>query len=456
MSDSEEDDVIDTDLIFLTPIQVDLDIDSDNTGTIEHSEHEDGIEDDARLPGKIIPPDRFTDSDGDSIPDFVDGYNFNLGTSEDDVAENLVFTQIVLELSNAIELSDAKISFNYDHSNPYDVNIIDEGDYVPLYGSLRIWKKNGNEPRNGEAANATTNAGDYVPSGTYTADQLGFTSSRTVTLYVEGIEAAYDRIVVEVDPDGDGPRDYEIEDAVRVTVADARDDVFYFNSEDAIFPENETTKTYDVRLNDHLPQSEPNHNITVKLKDAGEVWKSEVELVHGRARVTSNQELEYQQTGAWTETEKVTYGVFDNGTKLFEATAFITSGFKYKINSFGKMGDKSVTAERGLALLGGGGTPDGMYPWMFERAAGGDFVFLAADNVSGGGGDVTHFWEVGNQIDSSLDHFARQGAIDSVEEVIFVYDTELTSGAAEVRAAAARFALSVGKWPTTGLFKSES
>ena len=56
---------------------VDLDIDSDNSGIIDGSDSEDRIEDDRSRPGKVI-QFHSGDTDGDGVPDFLDG--FGLGS----------------------------------------------------------------------------------------------------------------------------------------------------------------------------------------------------------------------------------------------------------------------------------------------------------------------------------------------------------------------------------------
>jgi len=206
-----------SDAIRVTALNVDLDIDSDNSGGLEQSDAEALVEDVDGEPGRLLRTTVRSDSDGDGVPDYADGYDLEGPVAADDASTH-PFEPLILEMPSPVDLSKVKIRFDYDDAALGDSVFGGGAPYSAPEGVLRIWKKNGNEARDKRAANADP-LGDYIPSGVYTAEDLGITApSRQVTLYVEAIHPGTDRIVVEIDPDGDGPTDYVVADAVRVTV----------------------------------------------------------------------------------------------------------------------------------------------------------------------------------------------------------------------------------------------
>ena len=91
----------------------DLDVDSDNSnwpgGWPDRSQYEDDIEDisnDPQYPGKFIMVND-NDDDGDGIPDFADGFNWDEQSGNDDDANwyESDLVPIVLELPDAIDLA---------------------------------------------------------------------------------------------------------------------------------------------------------------------------------------------------------------------------------------------------------------------------------------------------------------------------------------------------------------
>ncbi|MEN6521082.1 MAG: right-handed parallel beta-helix repeat-containing protein [Armatimonadota bacterium] len=174
---------------LLQGTKLDLDVDSDNNNgddPPDRSSEEDSIE--ATMAKQIqIDSD---DIDDDDIPGFADGFNWDDEPgNNDDISAQTEFVPLVLDLERPLEPSD-QIELIYDASDP--LGVTREGEdpdftYTPAPGTFRIWTKNGDQAR--DPANVTQ-GGDYVPSGTFTASQLGFTSNkRTVTLYIEAVQS---------------------------------------------------------------------------------------------------------------------------------------------------------------------------------------------------------------------------------------------------------------------------
>ncbi len=223
------------DLVKLTVIELDLDIDSSNDEGFlppaRNDDDEDLFEDSRKgrsRPGKMIMAN-INDDDKDFIPDFADGFNRDPAEMKDDVNDEEMFVPIVLEIPSFVDLNDLKIRLTYDEADPTGVTrtlvpqdpmAITIPRFDPGSGSLRLWTENGNVARNSASVK---NGGHYIPPGTYDAADLGFSGGkRECIFFVEGVGgsdlAGDQRILVEVDPDGSGPMDFVLKDAVRVTV----------------------------------------------------------------------------------------------------------------------------------------------------------------------------------------------------------------------------------------------
>jgi len=221
-----------TDEAEAIPVKIDLDIDSDNNDgydpparTAYEDENEEKTAD--SYPGKFIAVND-NDNDGDGIPDFADGFNQFGGTSNQTVGED--FVPLVIELPSPIDLSQASLRIWYNASDPKNVDRTGSGTEADPYiyttdgGNLRIWTKEGSAARNKNDVSDAENPGDFVYPETYDdLSKLGFVgATRTVTLYVEGINAStsvgHNTIKVEVDPDGEGPQGFSLVDVVRTTV----------------------------------------------------------------------------------------------------------------------------------------------------------------------------------------------------------------------------------------------
>jgi hypothetical protein len=230
-----------TDKAFRPEATFDLDVDSDNndaTSAPARTQEEDDVEDfenDPAKPGKIIAVNN-TDLDSDGVPDWGDGFNAdgNVGNADNmppTAAQGMSFAPILFSMSKGVDLTKAKLRLSYSASDPAEVEPTLEsgaaGYRMSPEGALRLWTKNGFEERKKGAFNEAT-PGHYVPptsEGEYGAadfTKLGFTTTqRDVTLYIEvvapSLQWGEQAIIVEIDPDGDGPAGFVANDRVRVT-----------------------------------------------------------------------------------------------------------------------------------------------------------------------------------------------------------------------------------------------
>jgi hypothetical protein len=242
-----------SDAVRVTVIGIDLDIDSDNTNGTQapdRSPTEDVVEDLLGGPRKFVRVNRDNDDDPEPyyasptvherIDDFGDGYNRDgVAGNDDDVnaAEN-DFIRLVLEVPAPIDLNFARLIFSYSASDPAALTISDAApqynapnrrQLTPAPGNLRVWTRPGTDARN--SGSVILGAGHFVPSSSppvpIEASELGLSNTtRMVTLYVEGIAASsgagQQRILVALDPDGNGAAGAIVSDAVRSTVLDVQ------------------------------------------------------------------------------------------------------------------------------------------------------------------------------------------------------------------------------------------
>ncbi len=215
------------DVVRLTVVQVDLDVDSDNTNPAvdfgpQRNQGEDDIEDKDDLSGRIVWVNN-NDDDRDNVADFGDGYNLDAANPNDDAnADEEGFVRMVFEVPPTVDLTLAQVRITYPASDPAGATVITTPPNIaPAAGNLRIWTENGNSARN----SGVIPSGDFVPGGgTYAASALGLSNAmRIVNLWLEGIRPSAmigdQRILFEIDPDGpNGPADF-CGDAVRVTVS---------------------------------------------------------------------------------------------------------------------------------------------------------------------------------------------------------------------------------------------
>lgn len=177
-----------------------------------------------------------SDTDGDGIPGFADGYNRDgIVTNSDDVSMNDHFIVWKVRLYGYTSHTQAWFRISYSNSDPAAV-ILTNSTYIPGPGYLRVWKKDAWIARNKSASPG----GDYIPSGEYAATNLGFTADRHVaTLYIEPVTNCIGQeLVCEVDPDGPGgPKGYICADKLVLNVLELgiamdgnRDDTIDFDN----------------------------------------------------------------------------------------------------------------------------------------------------------------------------------------------------------------------------------
>ncbi|MFA0742903.1 MAG: hypothetical protein DFNUSKGM_003036 [Candidatus Fervidibacter sacchari] len=204
---------------------MDLDVDSDNNNDSalpDRNEREEEAEDvvgDDRRPGKVLLVND-VDYDEDGIVDWADGFDLDPLIPDDDASPNSQFVPIILEVSG-IDFANAKVRVQYNASDPslIDVNTIDNSTMLPYLppGKLRLWCKNGNEPR---SKLPLSHGGDFVAPGVYSPAQLGLSPTQPVTvLFVEAVresnQVADLPILVEIDPTG--TKGFVLWDQVRLT-----------------------------------------------------------------------------------------------------------------------------------------------------------------------------------------------------------------------------------------------
>lgn len=178
-------------LVYDGLAQVDLDIDTNNDGTIETiNSGEDVIEADLSFSGKIIALNN-GDADQDGILDYVDG--FNLGSHSQSTANaSAKFTPLKFRIPSTIDLTNAQITIFADHSltgllTDLDGNGIKD---TPGPGSIRIWTKDGDKARNGADISA---GGDSISTllPSYSPIDLGLSdTNREIELFVEGVNVS--------------------------------------------------------------------------------------------------------------------------------------------------------------------------------------------------------------------------------------------------------------------------
>lgn len=149
-----------------------------------------------------VPPHTL-DTDHDGIPDFADGYNADGvdGNSDDQVPGDF-FPAWQILLPPIEDPATFLIRIVYSASDPLDVIRSESGnDFQASPGALRLWLQRAQALRNGLPF---TLGGDYLPPGTFTAEELGLTpDSWDWTLYLEMIQSN-DANFIHIDWSTDG------------------------------------------------------------------------------------------------------------------------------------------------------------------------------------------------------------------------------------------------------------
>jgi hypothetical protein len=161
---------------------VDLDVDSNNDDRLNTPKRDPKEEEqEATTPKKIVVNNN--DADGDHVPDYAD---WSIATPGLPAKR---FAPLVIQIPASLPVASMQLTVSYAASDPA---LIGPDQRLPADSAerpLRIWTKNAGEAR--KTASVIT-GGHFVPAGRI-ADlgTLGFTdSTRTVELYVEGIQTA--------------------------------------------------------------------------------------------------------------------------------------------------------------------------------------------------------------------------------------------------------------------------
>jgi hypothetical protein len=197
----------------ITVYQVDLDVDSNNDNAfdsegfddaedkIEASEKEDA--NGSKRPGKIVISSSQTNSDGDDVPDFADGFNLPFTGTVNELAtvtEGLQFVPVQVELKEPFNPATAKVKFTYDPASKPElsadgIGVIGAGTTEDPYifhlnkGGMRLWKKKSTERTSGLAVPN----GDFIPVGTeinWTDIATESSTPRLAQLYLEYVETS--------------------------------------------------------------------------------------------------------------------------------------------------------------------------------------------------------------------------------------------------------------------------
>jgi hypothetical protein len=108
-----------------TVYQLDVDVDSDNNGSVE-DDVDDKLEEskDTDKPGKVVISSVYLDSDADGTPDFADGLGLeakttDMGTENSGPCGELAFlNRFMVELQEPIDIEKAEVIFDYPQSIP--------------------------------------------------------------------------------------------------------------------------------------------------------------------------------------------------------------------------------------------------------------------------------------------------------------------------------------------------
>ena len=225
---------------------VDLRVDSNNDGKID--DEDETIEEDPDKPGKIMGVNN-SDKDNDCIPDFADGFGIgsgcNAANSKRTAFNSLIttdFIELQVSISDSVVITDETVvKFLYPFSDPK--NLTEErmdgeddqlrtkidGSYEEIYryrpasGNFRIWKLPEDAERSAESITEDPSKGCIASGTEISAAELGFSNSvRTVTLYVEAVQAAY-QSPVEVQftfKPASGDSEITVSDIVTITAVD--------------------------------------------------------------------------------------------------------------------------------------------------------------------------------------------------------------------------------------------
>ncbi|HYG78719.1 MAG TPA: HYR domain-containing protein [Planctomycetota bacterium] len=188
------------DVISLSVLQLDADVDSDNTTVRADypdagSKDREAVEDRAEKTEPVRTPVNWYDRDFDDVPGFADGIT-GFDSSPD---PDMKFESLIMDLA-CPDFPDAEITFVYSASDPAAISVdssLPVKKYEPAGGYMRIWRKDASSQRNPAAINS---GGDFVaPDKKYKLSDFGLPpSGGTVQLYMEVPKRGADKKKVEV------------------------------------------------------------------------------------------------------------------------------------------------------------------------------------------------------------------------------------------------------------------
>jgi len=205
------------DTVRVTVVGADLDVDSDNNGTIDLTEYnlEDQTEAAPDAFGKVVPVNT-GDADSDFVPDFADGID---RFGNDQAVAGTGFIPVHFAIPTSVDPQTATFRFDYSASDPAGVTFDPtESTYgLPTTGHLRLWNVPGNQSR--QVADVRAGGNFVAPLNEYRTSHFPAAG----TLYLEAVSASTAPLDVafEVDPDGPlGPADYMVTDTVVVSTVE--------------------------------------------------------------------------------------------------------------------------------------------------------------------------------------------------------------------------------------------
>ena len=189
---------------------MDLDVDTNNDNGFSFqgfNDSEDRIEasemldaNGSKRPGKIVLDTSHTNSDGDSVPDFADGFNLPLSGQIDElthVTSSLKFVPVQVTLKEPFDTANAMVEFEYGPVSQPEISVngigytgsgTPEDPFVLKLnkGGIRLWKTMATERVSGE----DVPAGDFIPPGQKIkwSDISAESESRIAQLYLEYVD----------------------------------------------------------------------------------------------------------------------------------------------------------------------------------------------------------------------------------------------------------------------------
>jgi hypothetical protein len=166
---------------------IDLDIDSDNSGTLDNSTSEDNIENDTGEFGRLVVP-KNEDLNNNGVSDIWEGFTLSSGNPYAQPVANLHFEPITIEIPDVVGINFDTSTLVFSFRDFAGIPNTTTSAPTSNDGSIRIWVKDGNVTRDYASITGGNGGGDRIYKGnSVTLAKLGFSSTvRKITLYVEG------------------------------------------------------------------------------------------------------------------------------------------------------------------------------------------------------------------------------------------------------------------------------